>query len=66
MWINDKKIDFEKLVDENGLIVNHINVPVMTGLGDSSIWRCTFESGAVFDVEFMPNECGLICSNVKC
>ena len=65
MWIDGKKILIENLVNENGKIVEYENVPVMNGLGDETIWRCTFENGAVFDVEFMPNECRSICSNMK-
>ena len=65
MWINDKKIDFEKIVNENGKIVKHENVPVMTGLGDCTIWKCTFESGSVFEIEFMPDEYRQIIKNIK-
>ena len=65
MWIDDKKIGFEKIVSENGLIVKYENIPVMTGLGDGSILKCTFESGAIFEIEFMPNECRVICSFIK-
>lgn len=65
MWINDKKIDFENVVRENGLIVEYENVPNMKGLGDSTIWKCTFENGAIFEIEFMPNECGLINLHLK-
>lgn len=65
MWIDGKKILIENLVNENGKIVEYENIPVMTGLGDETIWRCTFENGAILDVEFMPNECRSICSNMK-
>lgn len=60
MWINDKKIDLNKIVEENGLIVKYETVQNMKGLGDSTIWRCTFENWKVFEIEFMPNECKII------
>ena len=50
---------------ENGLIVKYEDVPVMNGLGDSTIWKCTFENGSVFEIEFMPEEFRTIYNNVK-
>lgn len=65
MWINDKKINFEKIVSENGLIVKHKNIPVMTGLGDEIVWECEFENGSIFNIEFIPNEFEIIIKNLK-
>lgn len=65
MWINNKKINFENIVEQNGKIVSHKNVPVMTGIGDSTIWKCTFENGSVFEIKFMPDEYGNIIKNIK-
>lgn len=65
MWINDKKINFAVVLYENGLIVEYEDVPVMNGLGDSTIWRCTFENGSVLEIEFMPEEFRTIYNNVK-
>lgn len=65
MWINDKKIDFEKIIEENGLIVKYENIPVTSGLGDSTILKCTFENGSVFEIEFMPKDFKNILKNMK-
>lgn len=63
MWIKNKKIDLQELVKDIGLISKMEKVPNMRGLGDSSILKCTFESGNVYEVEFMPNEYKII---LKC
>ena len=68
MLINDEKItneDFEKMVEQNGNIVKYENLPVMTGLGDESVWKCMFESGLVIKMEFMPNEFKVICKYLR-
>lgn len=65
MWINDKKVNFENIVNENGKIVEYKNLPVNTGLGDETVWKCTFENGNVLKIEFIPEEYGLILSNIK-
>lgn len=65
MWINNKKIDFKKILMENGLIIKYENVPVMTGIGDSTIWKCTFENGSVLEIKFMPDEYRNIIKNIK-
>ena len=63
MWINNKKIDLEDIAMTNGKIIKMEKVPNMRGLGDSSILKCTFESGNVYEVEFMPDEYKII---LKC
>lgn len=60
MWINDKKIDLTKIVNENGKIVKFVNIPTTTGIGDSTIFKCTFENEEVFEIEFMPEEYKII------
>lgn len=63
MWINDKLIDLKDIVKVNGKIIKTENIPNMKGLGDSTILRCTFENGNIYEVEFMPEEYALI---LKC
>lgn len=65
MWINDKKIDLTKIVNENGKIVKFENIPTTTGIGDSTILKCTFENEEVFEIEFMPEEYKIIQKNIK-
>lgn len=65
MWINDKKVNIENLVSENGLIIKFENVHNMKGLGDTSIIKCTFENGNNYNIEFMPNEFKRIYENRK-
>ena len=66
MWINDQKVNFDDLIKENGLITHFKNIPNIKGLGDSTIWECTFENGAVYELEFMSYECKKINENIKC
>ena len=65
MWINDKKVKIENLVAENGLIIKIENALNMKGLGDSTIFKCTFENGVILDIEVMPEEFKTIASVIS-
>lgn len=55
MYVNNKKITINQL-KENGKIIEIQNKPNNKGLGDSDIYRVTFENNKQLDIEILARE----------
>ena len=48
---------YSKIVNENGKVVKFENIPTTTGIGDSTILKCTFENEEVFEIVMLHDGC---------